>query len=331
LITVVKTISFWIAGATIVGLIQWILGPSHPFSRVPAEVAGLTGGIDIYGGAGIYSPFLFRPTSYFMHTGKFGQAMFVLVLFQLIAMRELKLEGTFWRIGVWFGILGVIISGQRAAGLFLVLSWIVYRTILFPSHLSGTYKKKPYLSMLRVGVIFLGIAVFLYIISVLWEVPVVQVIFRRFVLLEDLKQRGEMHLLIPFKELIERFSVMGMGTGYLTLGSDRFGGGGVPYLVLTTVPGELEGTWIRILAETGLMGLIAMLAILFVLCLRAKNLLKNRQISIVQRVGSLYCILFIPSFSFWGITHDTFANAMSLYLAFFLMGPILLASGHKLK
>lgn len=305
---------FWLFLSIVVGIIQIILGPDSPFSRLPYEVA-ISGGIDTYAAGGVTLPYLFRPTSFFMHTAKFGQILFILGIFLFICKQELNLKGILWELMPYTIILGIIVSGQRAAFLFYIFICGIYLL---------KYKKKYWMNrniLTKFLIYSIGGTFILLIIFSNYDISFF--ILRRFLFLgEKIEEVIRSQFILPMLSLIKNFPIVGVGPGYVTLGSYRYGGAGGPYLLLTDMPGLLEGTWIRIIAEVGFLGLVLYFIFIFSFLHKAKFILHREIYAQNQRIAALFCSLFLTSFAIWGLTHDTFANSLSISVAFFLIGPI---------
>ena len=317
---ILKTLSFWVIAAVSVAVLQLLLGPDHPFSHVTGELAGPTGGIDVYLVGTDSIPFLFRPTSFFMHTSKFGQALFVMGLYILIAKCELGLKTFYWRSLTWVIVFGVAISGQRAAAALLVTIWLIYRFFLKPqgreSLGTGVASEKPKITTIIAGIVAL-LAAFNF-------QEILRFVLERFYFFNVAHARLNTNFLTPIGYILERYVLTGLGMGYLTLGSMRWGGAGAPYLGVERVPGLLEGSWVRIICEIGVLGLVVTAFYLLSIWGKAKRILQSPHPTLPNSITAKYAVLVLPSLFLWGLTHDVFGNYLTLYLTYYLFGPIFL-------
>lgn len=73
----------------VVAVLQLILGPTHPINRIHEGLgADHLHGIGSYTVGNVGIEWLFRPTSIFLHTGKFGQIAFILATYCLFSGLE---------------------------------------------------------------------------------------------------------------------------------------------------------------------------------------------------------------------------------------------------
>jgi hypothetical protein len=130
LITMLHTIVFWVILSFSVGSFQIYSGVYAAVNELPDAAESLNGGRGDFVANGDTLEGIFRPTSIFMHTGKLGQFAFMTTLLLWVTAllsndRKIKVA---WP-AVIAGFL-VLLSGQRAAFLFLVIAvlWLLIRS-----------------------------------------------------------------------------------------------------------------------------------------------------------------------------------------------------------
>ncbi|HBH82053.1 MAG TPA: hypothetical protein DDY39_19665 [Nitrospira sp.] len=303
-------VNIWIVIIGIMAITQIALGKDHPINAVWGTSA-LGVGDFATTDKGVLIPGMFRPTSIFTHTGKFGQVIFTLVLFKWC---YLLFSGVRRSAGPYalmlFDLTVILISGQRAALLFLVLSisivvvctrqhgagvWkVLVLSLVIISGLSGAWVAKP----------DMAIAVYERFASVLTAIPI----------------RLEGNLWLPIQTVMEDHLISGEGLGYFTFGARSFGG----TLVYEGIKleGLGESSLIRLSGEVGL--LIAMTIILAYLTVvtRAWYFYRNHNGSPAAS-GALFFGMWMICLMFWSNTADVFANSIVTTLGFGLGGATL--------
>ncbi|MFZ0254334.1 MAG: hypothetical protein WAN46_01525 [Gammaproteobacteria bacterium] len=317
--------SFWVVIAGCLALTQIYLGPTHPINRFWDQDALGIG--DYTAGGEVLAAGIFRPTSFFAHTGKFGQVVFCLVLFRWIALLTKAV-----RIGPWggglivFDILAVGASGQRAAMLFLMLGLLMF-AFFFRTKRSFSFRtKRPSLQHGRTSII-ISIATFAFtaglVILGLGSIYL-NVGYERLASgIAAAPSRIVGNFLLPIKTIIETYLFYGDGFGMYTFGSSDFGGSIVYKAV--QMEGVGESSIIRLSAEVGLFTAalqIVLFLIIVVLAWRAAR--SNRPAN--ERVLGVFFFTWMIAFTLWSNTADVFANATVMSLGYALAGGFLVTN-----
>ncbi|UVT21025.1 MAG: hypothetical protein H8K03_03665 [Nitrospira sp.] len=300
----------WILLIGIMAVVQVILGKSHPINAVWGTTA-LGVGDFATTDKGVLIPGMFRPTSIFTHTGKFGQVIFTLVLFKWCYLWFSNIRRSIWPyVLMLFDLAVILISGQRAALMFLVLSisiavfysrqqGVLFRRVLAPgllitAGLAGVWIAKP------------GIATAVYdrFASVITAIPI----------------RLEGNLWLPIQTILEDHLVDGKGLGYFTFGSRSFGG----TLVYEGIKmeGLGESSLIRFCGEVGLLVAMTMVLAYLTVVVRAWYLCRTQRGTPVGS-GALFFCVWMVCLLLWSNTADVFANSIVMTLGFGLSGATL--------
>lgn len=306
-------VNCWIAIILAIALLQIYLGRDHPFS-----LYGLGSiGIGDYSAGGRVVEGLFRPTSIFTHTGKFGQALFCLVLFKwcyLVATK--KPTKWFWKISISLDILAVIVSGQRAAIIFLCVS--AGLLLLYKVSREGGMTIARLFGYSLMGIVAIMIA---YLYPSLTSNNTFELVIDRALSgFYDIPSRLVGNLVLPFSTVVDKYLAFGEGLGYFTYGAKHYGG--LVAYETVDMPGLGENSWIRMIAEVGVIGTmmyIMMLLQLLGLALRSVLSQHNQENPVV----ALFFGLWLGSFMLWANTHDVFGNMIVTSLAFALGGGVL--------
>jgi len=310
--------NIWIIIMGTIAIAQLILGIDHPINIISGFPDSGIGNYtmaqqSISQGKTQFLSYLFRPTSFFMHTGKFGQALFCLVLFKWVVLffREQKIS-PFIKLSIGFDILIVLLSGQRGAILFLFLS-ICFSMLFF-------IKEKKLAAW---GSVVLGVGLILSITKLFMPSEMAELVFGRMIIsvFYDIPVRLENTLFVPLKTLFNSYYFMGEGFGYFTLGAQRFGG----KLLYDWLPtrGNPENSYLRIIGELGVLGLIFYLSIYIGFLWLAWNKTRTDR-TYLYRPVCIYFILWLGSIIFWANTHYIFANSVGMSLGFSFGGALLL-------
>ncbi len=306
-------VNFWLVVILAVALLQIYLGRDHPFSTYGL---GSTG-IGDYSVGGRVVEWLYRPTSIFTHTGKFGQAVFCLVLFKwcyLVVTQ--KPTRWFWRISIGLDVLAVIVSGQRAAFVFLLLS--AGLLLLYKTSREGGRTIARLFGYLLLGIIAV---VIVSLQTTFMSDRALNLVFDRLLSgVYDIPMRLEGNFFLPFGTVIDKYLIFGEGLGRFTLGTAHYGGS----IVYKTVemPGLGENSWIRLIAEVGVIGTILYLMILLqLLSLALRSVLFRLHQE--NEMAALFFSLWLGSVMLWANTHDVFGNMIVVSLAFALGGGVL--------
>lgn len=315
-----RSSSLWVIIMAVVGFLEVWLGIDHPINRLPQEVdIGSTEnrhGIGDYtvaigSGDSSYSGVegIFRPTSIFLSNGKFGQALFILVLFRwLYLYKEAKKPNFAVLATLAFDVLALFISGQRAA---LVLLSIFGALTILVGVARGNRRS---IHMLAGGVILAAIGLAAVVVI---NPGLGNLVTERYVSgFTDVSERIMDNLVVPSTTIVQLYGLVGAGPGFFSIGSSKFGGT-MMWRVLA-INGNAEGVWMRVIAELGVIGL--MLYVSYHAGLIRQALQRARTGPRQMRTASLFAVAWLVGVAFWGITHDTFANAFGMSLGFGLCG-----------
>ncbi len=306
-------VNCWIAVILAVALLQIYLGREHPFTTYGL---GSTG-IGDYSVEGRVVEGLFRPTSIFTHTGKFGQALFCLVLFKWCYLMAMKTPTTWlWKTSISLDVLAVVVSGQRAAFLFLCVSMgllLLYKTSREGGRTIALLFGYSLLGIVAIAMVSLQ--------SSLMSDSTSNLIYDRLLSsFSDIPDHLMGNLILPFSTVVDKYLIFGEGLGHFTLGAKNYGG----VLAYETIdmPGLGENSWIRMIAEVGVIGTILYLMILFqLLILALRSVVARRRQE--NEVVALFLAIWLGSIMLWANTHDVFGNMIVTSLAFALGGGVL--------
>jgi hypothetical protein len=252
---------------------------------------------------------LFRPTSLFMHTGKFGQTIFSLTLFKLCVLfyrrsrpSLLVILLALWDLGV------VIVSGQRSAFLFLTLSFAM---LVVMARGRGRF-------IMLAGAVLL-VVIFTVVATILGftNSDVFNLVRDRYLsAFTDIPARIDGEFVRPIGFILNRYFFFGEGIGFYSIGAVRYGAK-VIYDFLDE--GGAENSWIRTMGEVGFVGFgffFTVVASTVATGLKAmlSSLSKER-----KAVGA-YLFLWLLSCMLWANTHDVFGNLVSMCVGFGLAG-----------
>jgi hypothetical protein len=310
--------TIWVVVMAVVAFMEVWLGLSHPINRLPIQASGE--GIGSRYGIGDYTVIssstdtsigisgIFRPTSIFLSNGKFGQALFTLVLYRWIFLYRGKKPLTYvGAASIMFDLLALAISGQRAA--FVMLSIFIGFVVA-----SGVIRgNKRALSFLGIGGLLGGFGLVALLVS---NPQLADLMTDRYVSgFTDISQRIIDNVIDPSATISQLYGLVGAGPGFYSLGAQKFGG--TMMWEVLSIQGSAEGSWLRILAELGVSGLV--LAFCYYIGLISQGLERIRSSSDRQNI-CLYAVVWLSAIACWGITHDTLANAFGMSLGFGLCG-----------
>lgn len=314
----VRSVAFWCVVISAVALAQVYLGRENPINALPDAIQATGIGDFTVESEGLGLDYMFRPTSIFLHTGKFGQIIFVLVLFKWVTLLLYPpARSRFLVATIPMDLIGIIVSGQRGTYLFLTLS------MLFVYLFYGLRSPAKVAKSLMLGASLLGLVGsiwFAYVPEGLREL----LLARYLSSFKDVFLRINENLVLPLFDIVHRYGVIGEGMGYFTLGAARFGGA-VLYETVTTA-GVAENSWLRLIAEMGLLAAALFAVMLLLLVVRAIRISSYRRVaaSCQVRAVAVFFICWLVSISMWAITHDVFSNSTMMSIGFMLGGPAFL-------
>jgi hypothetical protein len=300
-------VTLWILIIGAMAMLQVILGKSHPINAVWGTSALGVGDFATIE-KGVLIPGMFRPTSIFTHTGKFGQVIFTLVLFKWCYLLFSNVKRSFLPYGLMlFDLAAILVSGQRAALMFLVLS---IGTAVFYSRQHGARILKVLVPGLFLSGGLFGVwmtnpdmatAVYDRFASVVAAIPI----------------RLEGNLWLPIQTILNDYLVDGKGLGYFTFGSRIFGG----KLVYETInlEGLGESSLIRLCGEVGLIVAMTMVLAYLTILARAWSVCQAQKGTPVAS-GALFFCVWMVCLILWSNTADVFANSIVTTLGFGLGG-----------
>ena len=297
----------WVVIAGTFAVIQVALGADNPINSSWGQQGSGIGdysGVEGDANAGLN---LFRPTSFFMHTGKFGQVIFALIIFRwaCLAHRLVPL-GPLAILTVAADLVAIAVSGQRATFLFAALASIGLMRI----------GKHGLLMGLIVGAGILGITGVLAIGSSGADVQ--KLVRERFLsVTDDIPRRLEANLIRPTTVILDRYLIAGDGLGTYTLGSEAYTG--VRKNERFRAIGLGESSWTRLAAELGVPGVL-LFALLVAILLRFAWRAGKPEQDMVVRVCGTFFLFWYGSLVLWANTADVFANSVAMTLGFALTG-----------
>ncbi|MEX2164529.1 MAG: hypothetical protein WD823_09835 [Sulfuricaulis sp.] len=307
--------TFWLLGMATVAILQLMLGLTHPMNQFAEGLGGdERAGIGDYTVENVGVEGIFRPTSIFLHTGKFGQVAFILAtycLFYRAAVAAQGLRGILRSVGE-FSVL--VVTGQRAA----ILAYCVAFILL---HISPV-------KLIRI-IPWLAVFLVLGVIAVDARPEVADAAnligARVWSGVVDIPERFSGNFLEPYESVLEKFGLFGAGAGAFSLGSSQWGGRPL-YDVINV--GIAENSWLRIWAEQGFFGVLlwgVLLGGLFVSAIRG-SLWRRGQVGSEGRLerGLLHFNAFqIVALSLWANTHDVLGSVTTMAVAFGYAGVLL--------
>jgi hypothetical protein len=240
--------TFWLVVIGTVATLQLLAGRGHWLNYLPPELgADERQGIGDYTFADFGLVELFRPASIFLHTGKFGMVAFVMVAYRLFYSTASYQRGGRWVVGRLLELTVLLMSGQRAAFVgFVFLSAGLW--------LTQAKKRKAFVLKALLACVVVVVAVTWGIPSQHWEAGVPQLVALRAVSgFQDIPERFRNNVLEPAGYVMDRFGLAGEGMGAFSLASGPWGGGRL-YEVVPV--GSAENSWLRIIAEQGVIGLV---------------------------------------------------------------------------
>ncbi|KAF0281236.1 hypothetical protein BA900_05610 [Spiribacter roseus] len=294
-----SVMAVWLVIITAVAVYQIHAGVGAPINEIEGIPRGGRG--DPYGGLN----WLFRPTSIFMHTGRFGQfTFFMALIFVLPTLSRRRHDLGDWLLaGV--ALFAVLLSGQRAAFVLFILAVL---GVMF-------VQKRGRLA-LRLGTLLT--AVFGAVAAANARV------------LEAVVDRVVSGFLGGFERVAEQgagwsagfmtYPLLGEGLGFFSLGAEPFGGE-IYYSYMGRFGGSGENSWLSIQGEVGILGVAAFAVGLLLIVSRALRAYicaggangKNWEWHIAAAVFPL-------ALGLWALTHHVFSNYLHMIALFTLFG-----------
>jgi hypothetical protein len=308
----------WVIVAGAMAVMQIYLGINDPINSVWGE---RTIGVGDYTGTDehLLVKGLFRPTSIFTHTGKFGQVAFLLVLFRWSVHAFSGIHFPKWAYAlVAVDLVTIFASGQRGAFVFLLLS------LLAMAYFAGR-RSPATLTKWFAGVTALGVLVVAFVTLLPGYGAAVTARFESAVL--DIPARLEGNLFLPIAGILRDHLLLGEGFGYFSLGARIFGGQ-IAYLTLH-LEGLGESSFIRLCGEIGLVGAL-LLAVMYLSVFAQALRVMRANASLESAASAGFYVLWIASLLLWCNTADVFGNTVGTFMGYALSGAVLLPASRKL-
>ncbi len=304
-------VNVWILVIGIMALAQVVLGKNHPINEVWGSTA-LGVGDFATREKGLLLPGLFRPTSVFTHTGKFGQVIYTLVLFKWshILLSQGK-RSYLPYVLLPFDLAVIFVSGQRAALMFLVIGMLMFAVMYIRQN--GVSLKKL---LVPPVIILIGLAG-------AWVVSPVMAgaIYDRFEsVISAIPVRLEGNFWLPIRTMLEDYLFSGEGLGSFTFGSRLFGG--TPVFETIKMQGLGESSLIRLCGEVGVVATIVIVIAYLSLVTRGLRVFETLKGSPIAS-ASLFFSIWVICLLFWSNTADVFGNSVVMSLGYALSGAIL--------
>lgn len=300
----------------VVALLQLALGKGHWINHIhPALLPTDRMGTADYSAGPLAFDWLFRPTSIFLHTGKFGIAAFLLASYRLF-YRTWRWPG----LKVWLPLtalefLLLLVTGQRAAitlyllALPLIAFLLAMRTGHFQIALTSVW-------------LFVTVISAVFLLTMIHD-PLAQVISGRLLsVVPEAAVRLRDNLLLPLTFVADRWLFAGEGAGAFSLGSTAFGGR--PLYEVVPV-GTAENAWLRLIAEQGMPGAVLFLILLGLVATwalrRSRVFAASRDAAARGAAGACIWLLYaLAAVSAWANTHDVFGNSLATFFLFTTAG-----------
>lgn len=304
-------VNVWILVIGIMALLQVVLGKDHPINEVWGTTA-LGVGDFATREKGLLIPGMFRPTSVFTHTGKFGQVIYTLVLFKWshILLSQGK-RSYLPYVLLPFDLAVIFTSGQRAALMFLVIGMFMLAVMYIRQN--GVSLKKL---LVPPVIILIGLAGAWIARPVMAEA-----IYDRFAsVISAIPVRLEGNLWLPIRTMLEDYLFSGEGLGSFTFGSRLFGG--TPVFETIKMQGLGESSLIRFCGEVGVVATIVIAIAYLSLVTRGFKVFEASKGSSIAS-ASLFFSIWIICLIVWSNTADVFGNSVVMSLGYALSGAIL--------
>ena len=303
-------VNIWILVAGVMAFLQISLGKYHPINAVWGQLAVGVGDYST-GEKGILIEGLFRPTSIFTHTGKFGQTLFTLVLFKWCYLVFCGKKKSFiYYALILFDLAAIFASGQRGAVIFLVVAVVIMFVV---------YSRQKGANISRfIGVVcimVIGLSIFSII-----KPGITEAIFDRFysaVAAVPIRLQG--NFVLPIKTMISEYLVMGEGFGFFTFGAQLFGGTLVYRYI--TMEGLGESSLIRLCGEVGVVPSLMLIMAYMTIVFTAYRKYKFNQLTPIGAICIFY-VIWIVCLMLWSNTADIFANSVVTTLGYALSGAV---------
>jgi hypothetical protein len=305
-----QCVNVWILIIGSMAVLQVLLGKNHPINSVWGTTALGIGDFTTRD-KGVLIPGMFRPTSVFTHTGKFGQVIFTLVLFKWchLLLSPVKRSRLLYLFMI-FDLVVIFTSGQRAALMFLALAMFLVVAINY---------REPRTSFPKIVISALVVAGGLLAMG-FGKPDLAAAVYDRFASgITAIPVRLEGNLWLPIQTMLEDYLFSGEGLGYYTFGSRLFGGSQVFQIEMK---GLGESSLIRLCGEVGV--LATLLVVVAYLSLVARGFRVSKTLTGTSITsGALFFSIWVVCLMLWSNTADVFANSVVMSLGYSLSGAIM--------
>ncbi len=308
--------SAWLLLMGGVAAAQLALGPLHPINTLPEGL-----GADERHGIGDYTAHeydvngnfdVFRPTSIFLHTGKFGQVAAMLAMYCLFYRAAANITGFRAACAVTLELATLLISGQRAGIIFYLVAFL----FLVFRRLNNTISRGLLVTVVAISTI---LVVSFEPLRLIDEGGVVALVIARIWSgFTDSTLRFKDNFMVVLPQVLDKFGLFGAGSGAFSLGSGSFGGR--PLYEVVDV-GTAENQWLRLYAEIGFPGVIlvgwaiAWLGYLAVRLSYRTAVGESAEVALRRKLAPFYLYVLIMLFV-WGFTHDVLGSTTTIAAAF---------------
>lgn len=301
---------FWLLVIGGVAFAQLWLGRDHWLNQIPTELpADERMGIGDYTAGTLGVDWLFRPTSIFLHTGKLGIAVFVLSSYRVFQRASMPFSIVRWLFSTLWEVAVLLFTGQRAA----ILLYLAGLGVVALG-LTAAGRKTRFVT----AVTLIAIATLAAVLSRAEEPTAGVVAGRVLGALSETGDRAVGNVWDPLSFVLSRWAITGEGAGAFSLGSAAFGG----RPLYDVVPlGSAENSWLRRIAEEGVLG--ALLSAALLLLVAGMALRRARDVRGYSQEGGFYWVPFeMAAMALWGNTHDVLGNTVAMFLVFAFSGSI---------
>ncbi|HOQ47830.1 MAG TPA: hypothetical protein PK157_21150 [Bryobacteraceae bacterium] len=321
-----RTFTIWFLVIGVVMVLQLIAGRDHWINALPEGFGDERAGIGDYTVGDVGIEFLFRPTSIFLHTGKAGATLAVLTIYRLYHAVSTGKTLCYISIGVSLDVAILLLSGQRAA--LIAYTFAALCLLLFQLRKWRIWKITVVSLLIGVFIIALPVAVSRNGESSVELTISKMMLLRAASVIEDIPYRLSDNVIEPFLYVWDQFAFSPAGVGAFSLGASVFGG--TPLYEIVPI-GTAENSWLRMLAEEGVVGLLG--ACVFWGCMTLwpvyaltrghRRVHAGGQRSIERRQIDLLCsTIVLALLLLWSNTHDILGNTLVMGLGALLFGAV---------
>lgn len=316
-----KLFTIWLILIGVVMVLQLFAGREHWINALPEGFDDERAGIGDYTVGEFGLEYFFRPTSIFLHTGKLGAVLFVLATFRLFY--AFATQRTIAKIvrGASLDLALLLVSGQRAA----MIGYVLALALLYA--LRARYYSKRRCEHKKLVPTITATALIGSVVSLSWSIfpEISSLIWMRFVSgFIDVPHRVFDNLILPAGYVYEKYALAPAGVGAYSLGAQVFGG--EPLYNIVPI-GTAENSWLRLLAEEGLPGLLAGMIFWSALCLYAiRHAVRlhrgSNEMGLLVSHLSYGAAFALGYMLFWSNTHDIIGNTVPMSMVLLQFGVL---------